>query len=728
MLGRRMHGHDYSLGNFPLLPSAYTYQASSYLSHSHSPLPLYLNGQEAEACIPVALSESSSLDSRVESEGELSEALTIGLKGGCEHSNLNVQSERLLHSCELGLKSDFLTRVQNNLIPPLLATSSGDVAVILNNLNGETRHTNIMGRHCHETEIISLENNHNFDNVSASTSSLPDPRDNNRLRNTNDNTMVNTVRRTTKHALEEEITRREDRAKFELIQLEAREESRDTEPHYNSEGEIYSLGSKLAENASLIHKNRNLLPNRPQGAQTSIFPRKRVDHDSEDEEFIPGPEYPSETDYPEGPEDDDPDSPLGMINNSEKLTTPLSQIEQGEEQQRGSECEEEEEKKESEEEGEIVDSSDAPQNCYTTQYLDVTKLNGTGICGLKNLGNTCFMNSAIQCLSNCPTLTNYFLSERHCVEINDTRSPTKGDLALAFGRLLYKMWTAAPHTSVKPIEVKKLIGQVSSRFSGYRQHDSQEFLRFFLDALHDDLNRVKEEIPYEEIKDIKGESTLNRSLRWWKNYEDRNDSHIKDKFCGQLYSKVICKTCGHESTAFDPFMDLSVPIPKNGNECVKMTDCLDQFTAEETLSGIEQCYCSNCKEHRDSLKTIKLQRLPEVLVIHLKRFSNTRKLGTAVDIPIENLNLEKYCSEDCMNNTECLPGAETSSAKSFDYKLAGVVNHMGSLFGGHYTADCLNHKEGKWYNFNDAMVSNTSTEKISHTNAYVLFYVKQNTY
>jgi hypothetical protein len=135
-----------------------------------------------------------------------------------------------------------------------------------------------------------------------------------------------------------------------------------------------------------------------------------------------------------------------------------------------------------------------------------------GAVGLSNLGNTCFMNSMLQCLSNTEVLTTYFLTGQYEAEVNEANPlGTKGFLARAYARLLKDMWTGE-QASVAPGDVKKVIGGFAPQFAGYQQHDSQELMSFLLDGLHEDLNRVKTK-PYVEQKDYDGQP--DQQVRAW---------------------------------------------------------------------------------------------------------------------------------------------------------------------------------------------------------------------
>lgn len=138
---------------------------------------------------------------------------------------------------------------------------------------------------------------------------------------------------------------------------------------------------------------------------------------------------------------------------------------------------------------------------YSSRYND----SRPGLCGLSNLGNTCFMNSALQCMSNVPLLTDYFTSSAYRKDIN-TVNPLgrKGELAYAYADLITEMWNGQNSYAV-PRTFKMHISRFAPQFTGYQQQDSQELLAYTLDGLHEDLNRILKK-PYVETSDGDGKS------------------------------------------------------------------------------------------------------------------------------------------------------------------------------------------------------------------------------
>ncbi|NXF66609.1 UBP19 hydrolase, partial [Ciccaba nigrolineata] len=184
-----------------------------------------------------------------------------------------------------------------------------------------------------------------------------------------------------------------------------------------------------------------------------------------------------------------------------------------------------------------------------------------GFTGLVNLGNTCFMNSVIQSLSNTRELRDYFHDRSFELEINcNNPLGTGGRLAIGFAMLLRALWKGTHH-AFQPSKLKAIVASKASQFTGYAQHDAQEFMAFLLDGLHEDLNRIQNK-PYTETVDSDGRPDEVVAEEAWQRHKMRNDSFIVDLFQGQYKSKLVCPVCSKVSITFDPFLYLPVPLPQ----------------------------------------------------------------------------------------------------------------------------------------------------------------------
>ncbi|CAJ1881957.1 unnamed protein product [Sphenostylis stenocarpa] len=231
-------------------------------------------------------------------------------------------------------------------------------------------------------------------------------------------------------------------------------------------------------------------------------------------------------------------------------------------------------------------STDNVTSCITANDFrgsSCRAIRSLGLTGLQNLGNTCFMNSAIQCLAHTPKLVDFFLGD-YRKEINyENPLGMNGELALAFGDLLRKLWVPGA-TPIAPKTFKMKLANFAPQFSGYSQHDSQELLAFLLDGLHEDLNRVKRK-PYHEVKDADGRPDEEVAEEYWRNHLARNDSIVVDLCQGQFRSTLVCPICKKVSITFDPFMYLSLPLPSTTIRTMTLTVIgTDGITLPSTLT------------------------------------------------------------------------------------------------------------------------------------------------
>jgi ubiquitin carboxyl-terminal hydrolase 4/11/15 len=196
------------------------------------------------------------------------------------------------------------------------------------------------------------------------------------------------------------------------------------------------------------------------------------------------------------------------------------------------------------------------------QFEKKVKVGFRGRVGLFNLGNSCYLNSSLQCLSHIKPLTTYFLTGRHQAEINKTNYlGTGGALAEEYAKLMQQMWFCH-ETTFQPLAFKKLLGRLQPDWAGFGQHDANEVMGFLLDKLHEDLNRVEKK-PYVEKREGDGVNDVRIAAEQWEANTTRDDSIVRD-LVGSLYrSRITCPECGKVSVSFDAQNSLLIQIPRS---------------------------------------------------------------------------------------------------------------------------------------------------------------------
>lgn len=340
--------------------------------------------------------------------------------------------------------------------------------------------------------------------------------------------------------------------------------------------------------------------------------------------------------------------------------------------------------------------------------------NTKGLTGLANLGNTCFMNSAIQCLSNTPQL-------HHIMKNVSIRNPDNAVLFKEWNELLQIIWNqnciVAPRKFLHGVHIvaKK---ENKDIFTGYAQNDLPEFILFFIDSIHNAIKRkVQMNILGTQICDT--DALAVDCYKMIRDMFQKEYSEILSLFYGIHVSQFFDVEKNNDSFSKknrvhykpEPFFTIHLPIPPK--RIISLIDCFDAYTCDEYLTGDNQWLNSKTKKKQDVCKNIVFFSFPDILVIDLKRFDNhLRKSNVLVDFPLEDLDLSKYVIG--------------YNKDSYHYDLYGICNHSGSVMGGHYTAYVRNKDSNQWYHYNDSSVTIVKEPaKMKTSKAYCLFYKKR---
>eukprot|EP01062_Namystynia_karyoxenos_P066637 TRINITY_DN60543_c0_g1_i1.p1 TRINITY_DN60543_c0_g1~~TRINITY_DN60543_c0_g1_i1.p1 ORF type:complete len:734 (+),score=201.50 TRINITY_DN60543_c0_g1_i1:74-2275(+) len=335
-----------------------------------------------------------------------------------------------------------------------------------------------------------------------------------------------------------------------------------------------------------------------------------------------------------------------------------------------------------------------------------------GACGLRNVGNTCYMNATLQCLGASEALSRELRSAPEGL--------LRGALACALSADLKQMWADRCPPSIRPAEVRRAIVARNSRFQGCDQHDASELLYTVLSELHADLLAVPSPRTLVHSKAFSSEQEVHAAAaEVWEHYSRHNDTAVARSFATQLRQAQRCGACGAVVTNLEEpgFGAWPVRLPPATSSRCELEQCLDScFGAEEQLERLGSEKCSSCGAAGGALhQSTVVLRAPECVTLHLLRFHQYQdaagefrygKHDQPVDYPVEGLDLSRY-----------VQGGEQGAAL---YDLYGVVIHRGTLQGGHYTAKVRNYEDSQWRYFNDDWVTDGATPQ--DDGAFLLFY------
>ena len=334
------------------------------------------------------------------------------------------------------------------------------------------------------------------------------------------------------------------------------------------------------------------------------------------------------------------------------------------------------------------------------------KFKGMGLTGMANLGNTCFMNSALQCLSHTYELNNFLDKGHYKNRLNDTPESL---ILCEWDNLRKMIWsencTISPGGFVGAIQkVAKIKDRVI--FTGWAQNDLTEFLQFIAECFHNSICReVEMNIQGNAITQT--DKLAEACYGMMKNMYKKEYSEFLNMFFGIHVSKIKSLESDYLNITPEPFFNLTVPLAAQGT----LEKCIELYTSTEKMEGDNSVLNDKTQKKEIAEKNIQFWSLPEILVITLKRFSNQgRKDQRLIDFPLTDLDLTKY-----------IVGYDKDSYK---YNLYGICNHSGGVAGGHYTAFIKNANH-KWYIFNDTNCREVNLGALKTSQAYCFFYRKQ---
>jgi len=323
--------------------------------------------------------------------------------------------------------------------------------------------------------------------------------------------------------------------------------------------------------------------------------------------------------------------------------------------------------------------------------------------GFINLGNTCYMNSTLQCLFHIPHLQSNILKKELKKNITFDK-----DLINEWIKLQNIMWCDNDIESINTSNLIKIFIQKCEKekifFESFHQNDSSDFLNILIDLFHNSIKR-KINITIQGEAITKYDHLKLKCIHNWCKFFENNYSYIIENFYSESITFLSCSNCDYLTMNHEPLMEI---ILTKKNDYHSLYDCLNEYINKNQISN--EWKCDQCKELVYPFKKSIFWNLSPILIFQIKQYTSNHKLNNHIKFPI-HLDLNDYCIQ--------------SNNKKTNYKLYGMCIHNGTLNYGHYYAICYNYKDDQWYKFNDEYISNISEEDLLNEKPYCLFYSRE---